>query len=250
MVRGLELFREHFRDYAGQYMLIGGTACTVLMQEVGTDFRPTKDIDIVLCAEALTGDFFKAFWSFVHAGGYKVWQRSDGKPQLYRFVAPADDTYPKMLEIFARRPDFTLPDDARFAPIPNEDEAYSLSGILLDDDYYQFICDGAMTVDGITVVEPGHLIPLKVRAYLDLRQKKEAGEPIDSRNVQKHRDDIFRLLAVAYDDQMIKLPGTMLVEVEQFIALARADNFSIQALRIANHTAGDLLDRLSGMYMR
>ena len=24
MVKGLELFREHFIDYAGQYMLIGG----------------------------------------------------------------------------------------------------------------------------------------------------------------------------------------------------------------------------------
>jgi hypothetical protein len=27
MVRGLEIFRSHFRDYADRYMLIGGAAC-------------------------------------------------------------------------------------------------------------------------------------------------------------------------------------------------------------------------------
>ena len=42
MVRGLEIFREHFRDFAGQYMLIGGTACTILMDAAEMDFRITK----------------------------------------------------------------------------------------------------------------------------------------------------------------------------------------------------------------
>jgi hypothetical protein len=27
MVKGLDLFREHFREYADRYVLIGGTAC-------------------------------------------------------------------------------------------------------------------------------------------------------------------------------------------------------------------------------
>jgi len=35
MVRGLDLFREHFKDYSGQYMLIGGAACSILMEEAG-----------------------------------------------------------------------------------------------------------------------------------------------------------------------------------------------------------------------
>jgi hypothetical protein len=32
--------------------LIGGTACIVIMQEAGLDFRATKDLDIVLYVEA------------------------------------------------------------------------------------------------------------------------------------------------------------------------------------------------------
>jgi hypothetical protein len=48
MVNGLEHFRKYFAPYVDQYVLIGGTACTVIMQEAWLDFRATKDLDIVL----------------------------------------------------------------------------------------------------------------------------------------------------------------------------------------------------------
>ena len=35
MVRGLDKFREQFRAYANQYVLIGGAACNLLMEEAG-----------------------------------------------------------------------------------------------------------------------------------------------------------------------------------------------------------------------
>ncbi len=44
MVKGLDLFRDHFRDFADRYVLIGGTACDLVM---GTNqHRPA-------CADAL-----------------------------------------------------------------------------------------------------------------------------------------------------------------------------------------------------
>jgi hypothetical protein len=39
MVKGLEIFKKHFNNHADQYVLIGGTACTVLMEEAGLEFR-------------------------------------------------------------------------------------------------------------------------------------------------------------------------------------------------------------------
>lgn len=48
MVRGIDSFREWFRDYEDQYAIIGGTACDLLMTDGGLDFRATKDIDLVL----------------------------------------------------------------------------------------------------------------------------------------------------------------------------------------------------------
>lgn len=42
MVIGLNRFRLHFAPFSNQYVLIGGTACTVIMQDSGLDFRSIK----------------------------------------------------------------------------------------------------------------------------------------------------------------------------------------------------------------
>ena len=77
MVRGLDIFQEWFAAYADRYVLIGGTAASLTMEEAGLAFRATKDLDIVLHVEALTAAFGDAFWKFVEAGGYdpdeKLW---------------------------------------------------------------------------------------------------------------------------------------------------------------------------------
>lgn len=44
MVRGLELFRTRFADYADSYVLIGGAACDVLLEHAALPFRATGDI--------------------------------------------------------------------------------------------------------------------------------------------------------------------------------------------------------------
>lgn len=105
MVKGLDIFRVHFRDYADCYVLIGGTACDIAMTGSGLLFRSTKDLDIVLCVEALDAAFVQAFWAFVRAGGYQVQERSSGQKQFYRFQKPTTEDYPFMLELFSRQPD-------------------------------------------------------------------------------------------------------------------------------------------------
>jgi hypothetical protein len=81
MVKGLDLFRQHFADYADQYVLIGGTAATLAMDDAGLDFRATKDLDIVLHIEALNAEFGATFWTFVERGRYAIRQASDtGSP--------------------------------------------------------------------------------------------------------------------------------------------------------------------------
>ena len=90
MVKGLDVFRDHFAGHADQFVLIGGTAATLAMEDAGLAFRATKDLDIVLHIEALTPEFGVTFWSFVEQGGYDVRQASaTGKPVFYRFQKPA-----------------------------------------------------------------------------------------------------------------------------------------------------------------
>ena len=44
MVKGLDVFRDHFQYYLDQYVLIGGAACDILMSEADLEFRVTLDI--------------------------------------------------------------------------------------------------------------------------------------------------------------------------------------------------------------
>ena len=65
MVKGLDVFKDFFRDFQNQYVLIGGAACDIVFQEADLAFRATKDLDMVLIIEALTPEFGKRFWDFI-----------------------------------------------------------------------------------------------------------------------------------------------------------------------------------------
>src|SRR5690348_10205056 len=124
MVKGLELFKTHFQGYSDQYVLIGGTACTILMDRAGLEFRATRDLDMVLYVEALKPEFLKAFWEFIKSGGYQQRQESTGKKVFYRFSHPSKIQYPIMIELFSRSPDaLQLPPEAYLTPIHADDSS-------------------------------------------------------------------------------------------------------------------------------
>ncbi|MGA2143218.1 MAG: hypothetical protein ABSG94_12480, partial [Brevinematales bacterium] len=149
--------------------IIGGTACDILFDEAGIIFRATKDLDLVLCVESLSSDFIQAFWEFIRNGRYQNRQKSTGKKLFYRFYNPEDNTYPTMIELFSRIPDaLDFKGSGFITPIPAEGGIPSLSAILLDDDYYYFLLSGKIVIDGITLLKPEYLIPIKARAWLDL----------------------------------------------------------------------------------
>lgn len=46
MVEGLELFRDSFRNFTDDYVLIGGVACELVLDTFGINFRLTQDLVI------------------------------------------------------------------------------------------------------------------------------------------------------------------------------------------------------------
>ena len=48
MVKGLDFFREHFREYSDRYVLIGGAACDLAMREAGLDTIPGGGAEILV----------------------------------------------------------------------------------------------------------------------------------------------------------------------------------------------------------
>ena len=58
---GINSFKQYFKGFENQYVIIGGTACELLMSNQELDFRATKDIDRVLIVEALSKEFGEIF---------------------------------------------------------------------------------------------------------------------------------------------------------------------------------------------
>ena len=242
MVRGLELFKEHFKGHDDSYVLIGGTACDMAMDAAGEDFRVTKDLDIVLCVEELTPDFVRTFWEFVKAGRYDNRQRSTGKKIFYRFFNPAIATYPYMLELFSRIPDsLKYKGSGRLTPIPMDGKASSLSAILLDDDYYKFLKEGKIDVDGLPVVRPEYLVPLKTRAWLDLVRRRKKGEKVDSDDIRKHRNDVFRLFLILDPNVIPRLSGQIAEDLKSFSTAMEDERLDLKSLGYAKGRKQDEL---------
>lgn len=226
MVTGVDRFRAHFADHEHQYVLIGGAACELIMDDAGLDFRATKDLDIVLIVEALDPAFSAAFMAFIQAGGYEIQQRSEGERILYRFAKPATDGYPAMLELFSNVPDgFELASTSHLTPIPIAEEAASLSAILLDEDYYAFLKTMARPLDGIPVLDEAGIIPFKARAWIDLSRRQAEGQKVDSRDVKKHRNDVARMLQLLSAEASYELPDALRADMQAFVegVAAQAD---------------------------
>jgi hypothetical protein len=251
MVRGLDVFQGWFADYADQYVLIGGTAASLTMEEAGLAFRATKDLDIVLHVEALTAAFGLAFWKFVDAGGYEIRQASDtGKPIFYRFQKPADDRYPAMVELFARAPDGLQPaEGSRLTPIPLDEAVSSLSAILLDESYYAFIMAGRREVGGLPWVGEDRLIPLKAIAWLDLSTRKEQGAKVDAKDVRKHLNDVLRLSQLLAPATRIPLDKKIGDDMTRFLTVVASDtSIEPKGLQLGNATVAELVARIAQAY--
>lgn len=138
-----------------------------------------------------------------------------------------------MIEIFSVAPDF-IDEDAEIAvaPLPVDDEVSSLSAILLDDDYYAFMQKGRRVVDGLSVLDETGLIPFKAKALLDLSQRKERGEHVDSRDLKKHKNDVLRLAQILKPGQLVDLAPKIDADMAKFCDMVTDDGANMKQLGI------------------
>ncbi len=94
MVRGLEIFKEYFKDYSENYIIIGGTTCDVIIDNAEFEARATRDIDIILIVEALSKEFVQKFWEFINDGDYERREKSEDERKYYRFIKPETVGFP------------------------------------------------------------------------------------------------------------------------------------------------------------
>lgn len=177
------------------------------------DFRATKDIDMILLMEDRYPEFARVFWEFIKVGKYKCGCKNSEKIQFYRFTEP-EPCYPIMIELFSRKPDYHLESVKGIVPIYIDEDTSSLSAIMLSDDFYHFMLHGRQVVGDICVLSAGYLIPFKMYAWLDLSRTKAAGKHVNSSDLKKHKNDVFRLLQIVTAGTKILTDGMVKEAVE------------------------------------
>lgn len=230
MVKGLDLFKEHFKEYTGQYILIGGTACDIQLRRKGLPFRTTSDLDIILIVEALDRAFVSHFYEFIKAGGYAL-AEVNSKKCFYRFQKPQAKSFPTMLELFAREPEALEGDyEYHIIDIQPDEEASSLSAILLEKDYYDFLMTQSTIHEGIRVANDYALVCLKMKAYMNNLELREHGVDIQSEKILKHRRDVVRLTIALDPGQTVSIPETLQSDLRRFLEMLEADQPGVEGI--------------------
>lgn len=245
-VEGWERFRDRFAGYEDSYTVIGGFACEILLSKAQRVFRATKDIDMILLIEDNLNEFGHVFWEFIKEGRYRCgWKNSEGI-HFYRFTEP-DPEYPIQIELFSRMPDYHLNTASEIVPIHIDDEVSSLSAIVMNDDFYNLLKVGRTIVDGISTLQPEYLIPFKMYAWTDLLEKKNNGVHVNTKDLTKHKLDVFRLLQIVTDNAIVNLNGLCREAADQYMKRIMEDPPRLEQIGLG-FSFEDAMERLRELY--
>lgn len=177
-----------------------------------------------MVVEALSPEFVNQFWLFINDGKYLHQEKSNKEREYYRFTKPENRDFPHQIELFSRTPDIiVLEGDAYLTPIPVDDELSSLSAILLNDAYYNYILLNSSIEDGLHLANIEALICLKAKAFLEINERIEKGSMEDSKKPRKHKADVFRLVVMLSSESEFDLPEIIQLDINKFARLTARD---------------------------
>lgn len=221
------IFQETFRDYHAHYVLIGGTATSIILDAKGFESRATKDYDMVIIDELKNKDFYDTLTKFLELGEYQGGQK-DNKAQLFRFTTKKSG-FPEMVELFSILPEYPLRKVSRETPVHFDEDA-SLSALLLDKDYYQLLVREREVVNGYSVLSNKGLIVFKAKAWLDMKNRSKNGEQGLTKKIKKHLNDVSRLSALLHEGDTLsdlEVSESVKQDMAQFVSLLSLEIESI-----------------------
>ena len=108
---------------------------------------------------------------------------------------------------------------------------------------------GTVIVDGVTVLGAAYLIPFKAKAWLDLTARKANGENVDSKNIRKHKNDVFRLSALLTPGKTIPVNQTVWDDLQAFFTAMQDEDVDTKQLKLAR-TKTEVLNSIEAHYIK
>lgn len=209
---GLSHFQNYCKDFDDHYVVVGGFATVMLLdEEFGNDHgKATFDIDLVLLTNNSI-ELSRKIKQYVKDGKYKIQIGEKDQYKYYRFLEPEEENFAKEIELFAlNENNLELEELQRIIPIDPEDGAYSLSAIMLDPEYFEMIKNNVDKSGIAPSTNTQATMMLKISAFYDLKER-------DDKKWKKHRRDILKLSLLLTGEEKIQLKGRMKQDFDSFI---------------------------------
>ena len=102
----------------------------------------------------------------------------------------------------------------------------------------------------MTILDTPYMIPFKAKAWIDLSDRKAAGEQVDSKNIRKHKNDVFRLTELLDQNQQALsfMPDTVKNDMLEFIERMASEDVDLKQIGIRNKTKQMILEQLRTVY--
>lgn len=97
-------------------------------------------------------------------------------------------------------------------------------------------------------VDAGYLIPFKAKAWLDLTERKEQGEHVDSKNIRKHKNDVFRLSILLTPDTKVIPPSSIQRDLETFFSAMEKETVDLKSFGIRNQSLKEIIQKMKLIY--
>lgn len=216
--RGLSHFQQYCKDLEEMYVVVGGFATVMLLDEGLGDGhgKATHDIDLVLLTTSSI-EMSQRIKQYVQEGKYEIQKGNKDQYHYYRFVKPEIEGFAKEIELFASNEnDLKLDDSQRIIPIDPEEGLYSLSAIMLDPEYFEMIKNNVTMSVVAPCTNTQATIMLKMSAFFDLKARND-------NKWKKHRQDILKLSLLLTGDERLQMTGRMVEDFESFMTHLEKD---------------------------
>ncbi len=241
MNKRINFFINQFKNYKDQYILIGGSACDLIMDKIGLTFRMTKDIDIIVTVMSGNNDFLNTLKDFIKNGEYSN-SNSDDRKIFYRFSNPKHEKYPKIIELFSKR-ELNIPKEIIVNKINKKAKHSDFSAIMFSPEYYDLANDNIYAIENVRIPTPLALIILKLKAWDNLRRDVLLGKQVKKSDIPKHKNDIFRLWQLLDEKNEIRVSKTVLNEINGIIDLLKKEDVNLKQLKI-DDSKDEILDSI------
>ena len=85
----------------------------------------------------------------------------------------------------------------------------------------------------IGVLGAEHLIPLKMYAWINLLERKRAGEHVNEKDLKKHKYDVFRLLQIVTAGTKVESEGLVTESIRRYIEeISAVDESEVRLLQM------------------